>query len=244
MSIRRQESLWPTRVPKDSTMHEIRQIVLCIYDCGPEENAPGMISVFHTNTYKRPIPEPELLTLFPASYKYHLHQLLARFRMLLFAHDFIDSGCMLVRSNRDAILKHLRCYVHYTDSVLDSIWDEADSADSLGPDWRSAVLDKWMVYDYYVGGHTPQDVELFLTEHNENAFEEDPMEFGAYHISCITEIVVIVIARLGGVGRQHAKLVYKPRLLHPRRSVAWSPGSSRSGGRGVDPEILGCCGRD
>lgn len=228
-------------------MHEIRQIVLCVYDCRPEDNAPGMISVFHTNTYKRPIPEPEQLTLFPASYEYHLNRLLARFRMLLFAHDFIDSGRMLVRSNRDAILKHLKCYVHYTDSVLDTIWDEADKADSahsLGPDWRSAVLDKWMVYDYYLGGHTPQDVELFLTEHNEKMFEEDPMEFGAYHISCITEIVVIVIARLGGMGRKQPNLVYKQGLLHPRRSVAWSPVSSRSGGLRVDSEILGCCGRD
>jgi hypothetical protein len=101
-----------------------------------------------------------------------------------------------------------------------------------------------MVYDYHVGGHTPQDVELFLTEHNGNVFEEDPMEFGAYYISCITKIVVIVIVRLGGVGRQRAKLVFRLGLLHPRRSVARSPGSSRSGGRRVDSEILGCRGRD
>lgn len=244
MSIRRQESLWPTRVPNDSMMHSIRQIALCIYDCEPDENSPGMISVLHTNTYKRPIPAPEPLTRFPAAYEYHLNRLLIRFRVLLFAHDFIDSGRMLVGSDRDAILKHLKCYVQYTDGVLDAIWEEAERANSLGPDWRSEVLDKWLVYDYHVGGHTPQDLELFLTEHNEDILEEDPMEFGAYHISHIAKIVVLMIARLGGVGRQRTQLVHKYGFLYARGSVAWPPGSNRSGRLGVGSEILGGRGRD
>lgn len=187
-------------------MHQIRQIAIITYE--PEEDFPGMMEVFYTNTYKRPIPEPELRARMPAAYETHLYRVLARLRMFLFVHDFIDDGRMHAIPNRDAILKHLRCYVHYTDSVLDAIWDEAESADSMGPDWRSSVLDRWLVYEYHVGGHTNHDIELFLTEHNEDTFEEDPMEFGMSHIhySCIITIVIL-IARLGGLGRKRSSLV-------------------------------------
>ena len=182
MSIRRRESLWPVRAPTDSIMHQIRQIAICTYECGPEENSPGMVLVFFTNIYKRPIPDPELRTKFPAAYDLHLYRLLTRLRVFLFVHDFINDGRMHDIPNRDSILKHLKCYVHYTDSVLDAIWDEAARANSLGPDWRSSVLDQWLVYDYHVGGHTSHDIELFLTEHNEETLDEDPMEFGMLRI--------------------------------------------------------------
>lgn len=179
MSIRRQGHLWPARVPTDEIMHQIRQIALATYDSAPEDNAPGMMAVVFTNIYKRPIPEPELKTLFPAAYHVHLQRIVTRLRVFLFVHDFINDGRMHAISNRDAVLKHLRRYVHYTDSVLDAIWDEAENDDSLGPDSRSPILDKWLVYDYHVGGHTPHDIERFLSEHNEDELEEDPMEFGA-----------------------------------------------------------------
>lgn len=182
MSIRRQAHLWPIRVPTDGIMHQIRQIATCIYDGGPEDDFPGMMAIYTTNIYKRPIPDPELKTLFPAAYDIHLNRLLARLRVFLFVHDFINDGRMHEISNRDAILKHLRNYVHYTDSVLDAIFDEAENDNSLGPDWRSSVLDKWLVYDYHVGGHTTHDIELFLIEHNEDQLAEDPMEFGTQHV--------------------------------------------------------------
>ena len=182
MSIRRQGNYWPNRMPTDAIMHQIWQTATCIYECGPEDNAPGMMAIYTTNIYKRPIPDPELKIYFPAAYEIHLNRLLTRFRTFLFVHDFIHDGRMHDISNRDAILKHLRQYIHYNDSIMDAILDEAENDDSLGPDWRSAILDQWLVNEYHIGGHTTQDIELFLIEHNLDELAEDPMEFGMHHV--------------------------------------------------------------
>lgn len=142
-----------------------------------------MTPIMSTNIYSRPINPPTLWTIFPAAYQNHIRRLIDRNNIFFFAFDWITDGSYSVVKDKDAILNRLKCYINYNDRVLDKIWSEAQNAekkDSLGPEWRSPTLDRWLTIDYHIGGHTPDDIKLFLAEQNISELEDDPTELGMH----------------------------------------------------------------
>lgn len=86
---------------------------------------------------------------------------------------------MLNWDDREIVLDELRNYIAYTDNVLDAIWEEAnDEGDAINADWRSDTLDKWLIIEYYVGRHSPDDLSAYDSEHDPLDNDEDALSLG------------------------------------------------------------------
>ena len=52
----------------------------------------------------------------------------------------------------------LKNYLKYTDTVMDMMWEEARLAtqkNEMKVDWRSKILDQWLLMEFFVKQHSP-----------------------------------------------------------------------------------------
>jgi hypothetical protein len=174
--------MWPKRVPNDKLMHEIRQITFYVHDDLP--GVPShLIAIYSTNIYECPTPDPSEWRRLPVTYKKHIGRLISRNAIFIYVHDHLTSRR---RNLDDKIIHHLRCYIAYNDRVLDRIWEEARKGvldDRMTADWRSEALDRWLVFDMMVSGHSMDALRTFHAHNPESMLNVDPMEFGM-SLSC------------------------------------------------------------
>jgi hypothetical protein len=73
----------------------------------------------------------------------------------------------------------LRCYLKYTDVVMDEIWDEvlkATKAKKINGAWHSTVFDEWLLKEYHVKKHFP----AALIQHGAINTDTMPEDLGMY----------------------------------------------------------------
>lgn len=193
-----QSLLWPKRVPNDKLMHEIRQIAFYVHN-----NLPGvpahLIAIYSTNIYKCPTPNPSEWRRLPATYEKHIGRLISRNKIFIYVHDHLTGRRRNLDENDNKVIRHLRSYIAYNDKVLDRIWEEARKVTLDGQmtsDWRSEALDRWLVLDTVVKGHSMDALRTFHKHNPASMLDVDPMEFGMSLCHSIPFPNVIYIAIL------------------------------------------------
>lgn len=99
----------------------------------------------------------------PSFYNEFLHRLIYRMDLYIFVTEAIVdrttphfSTTYSTQYQSGVVL--LKDYLKYTDTVMDAIWEEARIAlnnDEMTLDWRSKILDQWLLKEYFIHQHSP-----------------------------------------------------------------------------------------
>jgi hypothetical protein len=168
---------FPAKKPSTIRLQRIKQIV---YETKQttDDIRTNLVSVFSLNlNIPRSIDNPYLWRRFPYAYHKHLNRIFFRLDIFLLGIEYDKA-----EKSRMALLQR---HLVYHDSILDAIFEEARVAgdsDLITQDWRSTTLNSWLLIEYHVQRHSPEDVQRFMTESEGNCtlLEQDPLVLGVH----------------------------------------------------------------
>lgn len=159
-------SYWSEAVPSPSKIKDIIQIAYCVKQ-DEADKAKGFCSVYaintiNGNTYK--------WGSFPERYTTHLKRIFYRLHLFSFACTSFDGAGEDVKS----LKKHLR----HIDKTLDAMFDARSDSKNADENWRSIVLDQWLLVEYFVKRHTKHDIDDFIRSNGNEWINSDIFELG------------------------------------------------------------------